>query len=367
MVAKRTKPLEMVDPEKREIASIEQLLQKGQYTQVIAAADAFQSRNPFSMKIQKARYYKGNALEELERYAEAAEVYRIISLFSERNQPEISALAVYRLSFVYEAQGDDQRVLTTLLEARQYQTYLPTEVSLAEIPSRISMIYAKENNPEQARRWLAEAETGLAKLLVNRREPLTSDWLAKIYYNMGSVSTSQLSRENVLTIIQGQRAVQKFMLRSMQYEDPEWSSKAEKRLQTTYTDIWNLIENLPETVGVEAIVAAKMKREQQVQLAEPFSDMLKDALLFRPADPSKSNIYQKEFFAFLAVMQTKISGVMQGGIYTPVVTEPKSPAQRPKPKVQVPASIFSQVKGGKPYATLLMSFAQDLFKDGNAQ
>jgi outer membrane protein assembly factor BamD (BamD/ComL family) len=335
VLQKRTAPIELVDPEKIELENIDAQMNQANYLQVISSAEKFQAKYPYSLKLQKARFFKARAYEELERWTEAADTYRIISLFSERNQPEISAISIYRLSFVYEALGDDQRVLTTLLEAQQYATYLPMEVHLAEIPSRIAMVYAKENNATEAGRWLQKADEGLKKTLESRQEPLTNAWLAKTYYNMGSISTSQLSADNIGTIIQGQKAVQKYLIRSLQYGDRDWSAKAAKRLQSTYTDIWNAIETLPEPAGFEAVVAKKMKSDEQAQLVGPFSTLIQDAQIYRPVADQKTNSYQASFFDFLEKMRERVGSTLQNSLITPLTTGQAKTPQRAKAPVKI--------------------------------
>lgn len=322
---KRATPLAFVDPEKVEIDHIEDRLEKAQFQEVVLLVDAFQKKYPYSLKLQRARFLKASSLEELERFSEAAETYKIISQFSERNQPEISAMSIYRLSFVYEALGDDQRVLTTLLEALKNRTYLPNEVSEAEIPSRIAMVYAKENNSAESAKWLAKADEGLKRVLDTQKEPLTNTWLAKTYYNMGSISTSQLSVENIQTIIQGQNSVQKYLIRALQYGDPIWSAKALRRLQTTYTDLWNAISNYPEQSGSEPMAAKKIKKDQQILLAGPLFNLIEEAMLYQPGPEQKPNQYQTTFFNFLDQIQTRIGGLLQDSLYTPL--QPKNPGK----------------------------------------
>lgn len=315
---KRNTPLVFVDPEKIEVEDIEKRLERSEFQEVVGLAEVFQKKYPYSLKMQQVRFIKAGALEELERYSEAAETYRIISQFSERNQPEISAMSVYRLSFVYEALGDDQRVLTTLLEAFKNRTYLPLETSEAEIPSRIAMVYAKENNPSESAKWLAKADEGLKKVLATRKEPLTNSWLAKTYFNMGSISTSQLSIENIQAIIQGQSSVQKYLIQSLQYEDPTWSPKALRRLQSNYTDLWNTINNVPEQTGVDAIAARKMKKDQQILIAGPLFNLIEEAMLYQPLPEQNPNQYQVGFFRFMDQIQTRIATLVQDSFFTPL-------------------------------------------------
>lgn len=339
LFSKRSDQPVVVSPETQKIEALEKQMKAQNFEGVVAASDEFQKAYPYSTKLQRARFLKARALEELQRWSEAVQVYQTIAAFSEKNQPEISAMSIYRLSYVYEALGDDQRVITSLFEAAKYHKYLPMEVIQAEIPSRLAMVYAKENNPKEAQKWLAHADQGLKKTLESRQEPLTDAWLAEMYYNMGSISTQQLSRDNILTIIQGQQAVQKYLIRSMQYGDPVWSAKALKRLKETYMDLWKAIENSPEPSGYEPLVAQRMKKEEQQLLAAPFSALTAEALLYRPGPEQKSNSYQTEFFNFLEEMQTRVRTVLETAIYTPLMPgRDKSPQKAKTPGKLLPSA-----------------------------
>lgn len=326
---------ERTNPETIERTAIEQQMKSQNYEAALKGIVIFQSDYPYSLSLQKVRFLKGNALEELGRWSEAEQTYKAISTMSERNQPEISAMALYRLSFVYEALGDDQRVITTLFEAAKYAQYLPPQVVNAEIPSRLAMIYAKENNAKEAQKWLLEADRGLKKTLDTRQEPLTNEWLSQIYYNMGSISTQQLSNDNILTIIQGQRAVQKYLIRALQYGDPTWSVKALAKLKSTYLDLWKAIENYPEPSGYESLVAQKMKKDEQGRLAGPFSGLLNEADLYRPGSEQKVNQYQSEFFNFLDELQTRVRAVLENSLYTPLMPGRDKAPQKPKTPVKI--------------------------------
>jgi tetratricopeptide (TPR) repeat protein len=335
----RSQQVVEITPEMREFSEIESQMKAQNYAGVVQSVDKFQSTYPYSLQSQKARFIKGNALEELGRWSEAEQTYKAISTISEKNQPAISALALYRLSYVYEALGEDQRVITTLFEAAKYTQYLPIEIVNAEIPSRLAMVYAKENNAVEAKKWLAEADRGLKKTLDSRKEPLTNEWLAEIYFNMGSISTQQLSQDNIMTIIQGQSAVQKYLIRALQYSDAAWSLKAVNKLKATYLDLWRAIETYPEPSGYEPLVAQKIKKDEQLRLAGPFSELLKEAELYRPGAEQQSNQFQTDFFNFIDELQTRVRTVLESPLYTPLLNQKMpgrdKPPQKPKSPVKI--------------------------------
>jgi tetratricopeptide (TPR) repeat protein len=335
LLSKRSQEATQAAPDLRDFQHLEMQMKSQNYEAALATAKSFKSAYPYSLKLQKVRFIEANALEELGRWSEAASTYQAISVISEKNQPAISAMSIYRLSFVYEALGDDQRVITTLFEAAKYHKYLPIEVVQAEIPSRLAMVYAKENNAKEAAKWLGEADKGLKRTLENLSEPLTNEYLAELYYNMGSISTEQLSNDNILTIIQGQAAVQKYLIRALQYGDATWSAKALKKLKSTYLDLWKAIESYPEPSGYEPLVAQKMRKDAQIQLAGPFADLMRDAELYRPSAEQKSNQYQTDFFNFLEELQTRVRSVLESVLLTPLMPGRDKAPQKPRDPVKI--------------------------------
>ncbi len=335
MTPKRSQEATQQAPETLDFQLLEKQMRSQNFEAAVATTKNFKVVYPYSLQLQKVRFYEANALEELGRWSEAADTYKAISTISERNQPEIAAMSIYRLSFVYEALGDDQRVIATLFEAAKYHKELPIEVIQAEIPSRLAMVYAKENNAKEAAKWLGAADKGLKRTLENRTEPLSQTYLAELYYNMGSISTEQLSNDNILTIIQGQAAVQKYLIRALQYGDPVWSAKALKKLKSTYLDLWKAIETYPEPSGYEPLVAQKMRKDSQTQLAGPYADLMRDAELYRPGAEQKSNQYQTDFFNFVEEVQTRVRTVLDSAVLTPLMPGRDKAPQKPRTPVKI--------------------------------
>jgi tetratricopeptide (TPR) repeat protein len=312
-------------PEERAYQSISTQMKEGRFAEAVTAADEFQKNYPYSLKLQKARFQKGQALEGLQRWPEAAETYTTISNFSKKTQPEIAAQSVYRLSYVYEAMGDNQRVLTSLFDAQRLEQYLPVEVSQAEIPARLSMAYMKENNADESRRWLEEAEQGLKRALETQTEPITGEWMARTYFNMGSVTASQLTPENVKAVIQGQRVIQKYLIKSLQYGDPVWSAKAAKQIRGTFDSLWSAIDGQTESTG-----------QEKFNLAGPFAELIDEALLFKPAADQASNVYQTEVFTYLGELRKRTEQLLHSPVYTPLIRR----SDKASPKPPVPATIL---------------------------
>jgi tetratricopeptide (TPR) repeat protein len=330
----QVRPEFTMSDEDRAFTALTNDMTAGKFADAVVKADLFQQNYPYSLNLQKARFHKAEALEGLGRWQEAADTYIAISNFSKKTQPEIAAQSVYRLSFVYEAMNDNQRVLTSLFEAQRLDEYLPPEVGLAEIPARLAMAYTKENNAEEAKHWLEEADHGLKQALESRAEPVTDEWLAKIYFNMGSISTSQMTAENAAATIQSQGAIQKYLIKSMQYNHPVWSASAANKLRTTYADIWKFIEN-PAPAEGEAMASLKAKKETQFKLAGPFLELIDQALLFEPASDQVKNPFQLAFFTYLHELKIKVNQLLQDQIYTPLIPR----GDKASPKHQVPANI----------------------------
>jgi len=156
------------------------------------------------------------------------------------NQPKIAALALYRLSFVYENLGDDLKTLTTLLDCKKFSEHLPEPLVRATIPARLATAYIRLRHQKEALQYLALAEKGIDQLK-SQNDKITSSWLGNIYFQMGSISTNQLSNENYDQAIEIQKIVQVYLLKAIRLNDPVWSERSSVQIKSTYQDLFNTI------------------------------------------------------------------------------------------------------------------------------
>lgn len=299
--------------EKRELAAAQDLLDQGNFHEALASFNAFQKRHPQSHFYQAADLGQAEAWAGLAHWTEAATLYRNVYLRTVKDEPAIAAKAVYELSFAYEALGDDLKTVGTLLDAKKMKTYLPPAVALAEIPARLAMIYGKADQEAPSLAYLKEADQGLDQVIKMKYADLDKSWLAKTYFQMGSVSTNQLSVETFAAFARGQKAVQVYLIRDLQLQDPVWSQKALLHLKATYSELFSTMLDIPLAAGIESSVALRMKKEQQVELGSELVDLINQAELYKPLASQGMNSLQGDFYSYLNEIRKSTEKLLYSG------------------------------------------------------
>lgn len=293
-----------VSPEERDFQTSQVLLDTQKPAEAEQAFRNFQRLYPQSRYLMLSRMGVARALEAQERWSEAADGYRLIQKLSATYQPEIAAQALYRLSFCYEALGDDDRAVATLLDAGRRQKFLPEEIALAEIPARLAMLYEKAQNKPEAERYIAQAQKGIAML--QGKPELSKQILAKAYYQMGRVSLNQISSSNFSSVVRALKAVQMYPIRSIALNQAPWSQESLSLLKKDYRDLWNTLLEMPGVSGVDGESIERSRRELQAFLGGEFLDLIQQAELYGPLDPEKmANSFQRELYNYLNDIKLK--------------------------------------------------------------
>lgn len=276
----------------------EKILNKGSFDQSLILFKEFQGLYPQSTFVQAARLGEAQSLAGLERWHEALTLYRDVSVKTRNYQPEIAATALYQMSFAYEAQGDDLKTVSSLLDAKKLGQYLPLETAVAEIPARLAIVYGRQDREDEALAYLNEAEKGIEKVQSERGSELSGDWLAKTYLQMGGVSTNQLGVGNFSAFVRGQKMVQTYLFRALRLNDANWSPRAKNRLMETYRDLMNVVE------------ATIDQRSLQSALGAELLGLVQQAELYQPASGQKMNSHEVEFFSYLKDVRKKAEGIV---------------------------------------------------------
>jgi tetratricopeptide (TPR) repeat protein len=296
--------------EERDLNAAQDQLTTGSYVQAQKQYKTFQETYPRSNFFQASRIGEAQALEGQGKWVEAAAIYRDVVLKTRNLQPDIAAMALYRMSFCDEALGDDQKTVADLLDAKSLRNTLPLTVGHAEIPARLASAYSRMGREKEAVQYLNEAEKGIAKIRTES-EPgkLEKDWLAKTYYQMGSVTTNQLSPENFDAFVASQKYVQVYLLKTLELNDSRWSPKALKQLKNTYNEMFLQVD------------AVKQNRSQQAHLGGALIELIDRAELYKPVSGQTQNSYQIEFFTLTTEVRTKTERLLYQGHESMGLTE----------------------------------------------
>lgn len=294
--------------EDSELLNAEKVLALGRIEQARVLFKDFSGRKPVSRFYQSAKLGEAQALYGLGQFQQAADLYREIYLKTLNEQPNIAGLALYYMSFAYEALGDDQKTVAALLDTKNFADSMPPEIALAEVPARLAAAYARQGREQEAMAYLNQADKGIGKVIASKGPKVKNDWLAKTYFQMGSVSTNQLTRENFSDFIQGQRGVQVYLIKSLKLADEVWSQKSLDKLCEIYRDLYHQVESAP-------------LRTEQNRLGGELLDLLDQADLYRPLQSAEATKYELDFFAFIQDVRKKVGGVVYSGEGTMPLTE----------------------------------------------
>lgn len=279
--------------ERNEVINAEKLLADGRFEEARLLFKEFQGRHPMSFFFQSARLGEAQALQGLGHYKEAADLYREVNLATIQYQPEIAALAWYQMSFAYESLGEDSKAVAALLDAQKFGQYLSAPVALAEIPARLAVVHGRQGHDEEALKYLNQADRGISKISSDKSLQLKKDWIGKTYVQMGSISMNQISSENFEEFVLSQKWVQIYLIKAMHLDDATWSSQAQKKLQETYRDLFNLFASVRDN------------RDLQKSMGGDLFDLIDQAELYKPLADQKINSYEAAFFTYLAEIRKK--------------------------------------------------------------
>ncbi|KHD88073.1 MAG: hypothetical protein OM95_11175 [Bdellovibrio sp. ArHS] len=294
--------------EEAEIKNAEKVLEIGRFKEAQILFKDFYGRHQQSSYYQAARLGEADALHGMEEYQKAAALYRDIYLRTIQEQPDIAALALYKMSFTYEALGEDDKTIAALLDAKKLSDQLPVEVAEAEIPARLAAIYGRQGREQEAVDYLGQADKGVAKVMQQQRTQVQPGWLAKTYFQMGLVSTNQLSEQNFSDFAQGQRWIQVYLFKAMKQDDETWSARAQEELQKIYRDLFTQVES-------------SQNRDMQSRMGGDLLDLMDQAELYKPILGQKETSYEKSFFSYLVEVRKKLDKVLYGSGETMSLTE----------------------------------------------
>jgi hypothetical protein len=259
----------------------------------------FQTRFPNSVYFQKAQFGRAKALESLEQWSEAADLYRKTLEVTRSQQPGIAAQALYELSYCYENLGDEARVLASLKDALLLKNYLAPEQAEAEIPARLAASYNRMGQTKEAEQYFREADEGIRKVRASQSGEESAVWLARTYFHMGVFSTNQASLENLQANLDTLKMVQIFSLRSAEAHGEPWSKMSSQGLIANYRNLWNTIQQIPVNKAMDLGVAKREQLDRQVNLTGQLLTLINELRVYRAPERREESPEASDLFIFL--------------------------------------------------------------------
>jgi tetratricopeptide (TPR) repeat protein len=216
------------------------------------------------------------AYEGLGNCAKSSERYREVIRSSAGKFDRIEAEAFYRLSFMYECLGQDNKAIAALLDARKRSRALPYATANAEIPARLAAGYARIGNRAKAVEYFGIASKGLKKIVTQESGKKQQAVLAQSLFFMGQLNPAQRRGEgDPMTFINGLSLQQPYLLQSIELNQSPWSQKSAEDLEAAYENIWKYKfadQEQQRKFYIRALQTANELKSIRLPKADPLTD-----------------------------------------------------------------------------------------------
>lgn len=288
-----------------ELNQAQMLLLAGKHDEAIKAFTDFQTKNPNSAFFQSANLGVAQSFEFKGQWTEAIGVYKKVVESTQSTQPVLASYALYRLSFCYEALGQDDKAIATLIDARNRGSKLDPKITLAAIPARLSAAYNRVQRPTESVLELRSAQKGIEQLIKQYQGQSDQAWLGETYLEMGRLSTNQLSFDNLESVTNTLRTTQAFMVKAMELNILPYSKMANEALQENYRDLWNLTMQIPLEASLDEAAAAHAQSRKQVQVVVEIFKLLVELQQHRPMEDLAKNNHLDSFFNYVDELEKR--------------------------------------------------------------
>lgn len=245
------------------ILSAEESLANLDYLKAETQFKDYLKAHPVSVYTAHAYYGLGRSLEFQEKWPEAIEIYRILAQQARVLRPELSALALYRLSYCYESLGDEIRTQATLMDAEGMGLHLPMSVREVEIPARKAASLLRRGEFNEARKLLIKLNESVPAVFNLAQSPNQNE-MARVFLQIGTLSLRPLAEQNFLLYLDAFENLQIYLWRSWSLNQAPWSERAKEQLMAGYQTFWNRTQDLEiGPRGLDAAALARIRAETQ--------------------------------------------------------------------------------------------------------
>ncbi len=210
----------------------ESKLDQGLFEEARLGFQEFQFKFPNSNLKMQASIGLARAHFGLKNWDSAKNQYQRVIQSS--TDPKIRGLALFYLSFCFEAEGDDLRQLTSLKDAENLAASMPPEIGEVLLPSRLGIYYKNKHDLEKAQNYLKRAEKGM-QLRGGKKIP------AHNYLEMGQNLMPSDPKENLKLYVENLKWRQIFLLNAIEADDPKWSSQSLLEIKKSYGGLISML------------------------------------------------------------------------------------------------------------------------------
>lgn len=217
----------------------ERSLAAGKWKEAETQFADFVRRHPISTYSARAYYGQARSLEGQGRYPEAINLYRQVGEQARTTAPDVAAMAYLRLSFCYEALGDENRLVAALTDAETLGESLPEDIRTIQLPARRAASLLRRGQGAEARQILKKVEKALPDVNVHSPMELRQRH-ADLLLTMGTQQFQGLNAENYLPTLETFEALQLFLWKAMLLKSPPASDQALAQLTEGYSALSKL-------------------------------------------------------------------------------------------------------------------------------
>jgi hypothetical protein len=309
--------------DQKEIKSADQLLLAGKFQPALDAYNAYIEKRTFTVFYLQALLGRASALRNLDRCKESLADSRAVLASSAQKFKSLAAQALVESSLCYEMLGNDVKQLAALEDAYRWREHLSKEVAQAELPARLAAAHAKLDQTEESKKFLDEAMRGAVLVENQSTTEETKRFLSKLYFDMGSVSLSRLSIENMKQHLEAIKVTQVFLLKSVELEIAPWSVASAERLQANFQTFWDQIKNLPQSRVLDPEAAERIKKDQQELLVGLLLSAIEQLRNHRmqKSEVKTSNVAEKAFAGIQKIESEGLKFLNELGSYSNLTKE----------------------------------------------
>ncbi len=235
----------------------------------LKAWQKFLQQYPATPLTASALYHKALSYERLGQYQSAVNTYRsAITIWGVQSNQD-RAQALLRISGCYEAMSENAKSLGTLQELERNLSALSSAQKNIEIPARKALLYAKEGNQAEAKKYYALATKNMNQYL-RRTGASANVWLAEVLYRLSETNPS-LSLPDYQAAMDALSINQSYLAKVIEMDQPFWSEKALQRLSLQLEGIKTY---LLKFVNSKDLLELREQQEQQKNMAATFIDVL---------------------------------------------------------------------------------------------
>jgi tetratricopeptide (TPR) repeat protein len=286
--------------EKEVLSDGEKLLDQHNYEAARKHFREFIAKNPYSHFLWLAKFDLAQSYDGIGDLRMAQKLYSEVSELAYAKNRPLSLMAHYRLSFLDEAEKKYDRAVGHLLTIKRNQDDLPKYFPKAEIHSRLAAFYGLLGQPKEQMFSIREADAELSKWEKSQTPERRRAVLPQILYRMGQSSGG----------IRAHRAVQPFLIRTLEFTDSAEAERALRDLQKSYADYFADVKEqvMPDPIVQEddeprgkgrkrshrKVKAKLSERGQWNALVGEFTTLLEEAKIYQPTEAKNS--FQQIFF-----------------------------------------------------------------------